>query len=96
MTQDRINKDTPYQNLTIGGNVYEAGNAEEFKTGDWRSIKPIWKSELCKQCGLCFPVCPDDAIPVNKECNREDFNYDACKGCGVCAKVCPFKAIVME
>ena len=95
MTEDRINKNTPYQDLTIGGNIYEAGNAKEFKTGDWRSSKPI-KSELCKQCGLCFPVCPDDAIPVNKDCKREDYNYDACKGCGVCAKVCPFKAIVME
>ena len=96
MTEDRINKNTPYQDLTIGGNIYEAGNAREFKTGDWRSSKPIFKSELCKQCGLCFPVCPDDAILVNKDCKREDCNYDACKGCGVCAKVCPFKAIVME
>ena len=96
MTEDRINKNTPYQDLTIGGNIYEAGNAREFKTGDWRSAKPIFKSELCKQCGLCFPVCPEDAIPVNKDCKREDFNYDACKGCGFCAKVCAFKARVME
>jgi pyruvate ferredoxin oxidoreductase delta subunit len=96
MTEDRINKDTTYQDLTIGGNIYEAGNAKEFKTGDWRSSTPIWKSDVCKQCGLCFPVCPEDAIPVNKECKREDFNYDTCKGCGVCAKVCPFKAIEMK
>ena len=91
-----IDSNTPMESLTIGGNIYNAGNAKEFKTGDWRSIKPVWKPDLCKQCGLCFPVCPDDAIPVNKECKREDFDYDACKGCGVCAKVCPFKAIVME
>ena len=91
-----INPTTPIDKLTIGGNIYKAGNAKEFKTGDWRSEKPIFKSELCKQCGLCFNVCPDDAIPVNKDLNREEFNYDACKGCGVCAKVCPFKAIVME
>ncbi len=53
--------------MTIGGNIYKAGNAREFKTGDWRSVKPIYISEKCTQCGLCFPVCPDDAIPVNKE-----------------------------
>ena len=57
---------------------------------------PVYLSEKCKQCGLCFPVCPDDAIPVNKEQKREDFNYDYCKGCGVCAKVCPFGAIIMQ
>ena len=44
----------------------------------------------------CFPVCPDDAIPVNKDGKREDFNYDYCKGCGVCSKVCPFGAIEMQ
>lgn len=91
-----ITPNTPAEKMTIAGNIYEAGNSKEFKTGDWRSQKPIWIEEKCKQCGLCFPVCPDDSIPVNHEQKREDFNYDYCKGCGVCAKVCPFAAIVME
>ena len=95
MTENEINSKTPYQDLTIAGNIYQAGNAKEFKTGDWRSVKPVYYSEKCKQCGLCWPVCPDDAIPV-KDGERKDFNYDACKGCGVCAKVCPFKAIEMK
>ena len=75
-----INKNTTAENMTIGGNIYQAGNATNFKTGDWRSIKPIYISDKCKQCGLCFPVCPEDAIPVNKDGNREDFNFDYCKG----------------
>lgn len=91
-----INKDTVWQDMTPGGTIYESGNSLEFKTGDWRSEKPIYIADKCKQCGLCFLVCPDDAIPVNKEQKREDFNYDFCKGCGVCSKVCPFGAIVME
>ena len=32
-----INSKTPMEDLTIGGNIYNAGNAREFKTGDWRS-----------------------------------------------------------
>jgi pyruvate ferredoxin oxidoreductase delta subunit len=95
MTGNEINSKTPYQDLTIAGNIYNAGNAKEFKTGDWRSITPHYDVEKCKQCGLCWPVCPDDAIPI-KDGKRLDFNYDACKGCGVCAKVCPFKAIEMK
>ncbi len=90
-----IDNKTKYQDLTIGGNIYTAGNAKEFKTGDWRSIRPEYISDKCKQCGLCFPVCPDDAIPVENG-NRKDFDFDACKGCGVCAKVCPFGAIEMK
>lgn len=62
-----INSKTPMEELTPGGDIYTAGNAREFKTGDWRSQKPIFLSEKCKQCGLCFPVCPDDAIPVGKD-----------------------------
>ena len=62
-----INKETPMEKMTIGGDIYEAGNAREFKTGDWRSMRPIFDVEKCKQCGLCFPVCPENAIPVGKE-----------------------------
>ena len=90
-----ISSNTPMEKLTPGGDIYTAGNAREFKTGDWRSIYPVYLKDKCKQCGLCWPVCPDDAIPV-KDGERKDFNYDACKGCGVCAKVCPFKAIEMK
>ncbi len=92
----KITPNSPAEEMTTAGNIYEAGNAREFKTGDWRSQKPVYISEKCKQCGLCFPVCPDDSIPVNKEQKREDFNYDYCKGCGICAKVCPFGAIEMK
>ena len=90
-----IDNKTPVEKLTIGGNIYEAGNARNFKTGDWRSQKPVFIEEKCKQCGLCFAVCPDDAIPVCMQ-KRGEFNYDYCKGCGVCAKVCPFGAIEMK
>ena len=71
-----INPKTPMKDLTIGGNIYCAGNAREFKTGDWRSMKPIWYEEKCKQCGLCFAVCPDNSIPVGKDCKRTETDFD--------------------
>ena len=84
-----INAKTPMEDLTIGGNIYKAGNAKEFTTGDWRSIKPIFDKEKCKQCGLCFPVCPENAIPVKEDLKRTDFNYDYCKGCRCMRKSMP-------
>lgn len=90
-------KDVPvtatWKEVTPGGAIASAGNAHLFKTGDWRSMKPIWLQEKCKQCLLCYPVCPDTSILINEEGKRTDFDYDHCKGCGVCVKVCPFKAI---
>ena len=81
-----------WKEITPGGAIYEAGNAEGYKTGDWRSMRPVWIEEKCTQCMLCPPTCPDTAIPV-KDSKRLDFDYDHCKGCGVCVKACPFDAI---
>jgi len=85
--------DVTWEEITPGGTISHPGNSREFKTGDWRSMKPVYLEEKCTQCMLCPPICPDSAIPVNDEGKRLDFNYDYCKGCGVCAKVCPFGAI---
>lgn len=84
--------DVNWKDITPGGTIYDAGNAEDFLTGDWRALKPIWKEDKCKQCMLCPPTCPECSIPV-KNSKRMGFDFDHCKGCGVCVKVCPFNAI---
>ncbi len=88
-----ISDSVTWEDISPGGTIFESESAKEFKTGDWRSKKPVWIVEKCTQCMLCPPVCPDSSIPVNKEGKREDFDYDHCKGCGVCVDVCPFSAI---
>ena len=37
-----INANTPMEKLTLGGDIYTAGNARDFKTGDWRSSYPVF------------------------------------------------------
>lgn len=85
--------DVNWRDITAGGTIDSAGNAHLFKTGDWRSMKPVWLQDKCKQCLQCYPVCPDTSILIDENGKRTDFDYDHCKGCGVCVKVCPFKAI---
>ena len=34
-----INSKTPMEKLTIGGNIYEAGNARDFKTGEIKKLE---------------------------------------------------------
>ena len=84
-----------WKEITHGSHVFEAGNAVNFKTGDWRSYKPVFLADKCKQCLLCFPVCPDSAI-VLEDGKMEGFDMDFCKGCLVCKTVCPFNAIEGE
>lgn len=92
---DRINEQSPWQDITEGNKIFEAATSKDFCTGEWRTATPVWDKEKCKQCLLCTPVCPDSSIPVTSG-KRQDFDYDHCKGCGICAKVCPFGAIGMK
>lgn len=88
-----MSQNVTWKDITPGGTITSSGNAETFKTGDWRSMRPVWLQDKCRQCLLCYPVCPDTAILVGEDGKRKDFDYDHCKGCGVCARVCPFNAI---
>ncbi len=90
-----IHEDSPWQEMTIGGEIYEGGTSRLTKTGQWRSNVPVWDPARCKQCLLCALYCPDSSIPVENG-KRFQFDFDHCKGCGICWKVCPFQAIHME
>lgn len=86
-----------WRKLPIGAIIPEAGSAEKFETGDWRSERPIYDADKCIQCLLCFIYCPDSAIKV-EDGKVVGIDYRYCKGCGICAKECPPKAeaITME
>ncbi len=83
-----------WKELPIGGRIVHPGNSEEFKTGDWRNIKPIVDKDKCTGCMLCRIYCPDSAIKITKD-GKVEIDYDHCKGCGICSSVCPVKAIEM-
>ncbi len=84
-----------WQELPCGAIITDLQAVKENKTGSWRSQRPVWSREKCRQCLLCWIYCPDSAIMV-KDGKVVGNDYDYCKGCGICASICPAKAIVME
>jgi pyruvate ferredoxin oxidoreductase delta subunit len=72
------------------GDYLAAGTAKEFKTGDWRSQRPVWIPEKCIHCLTCWAYCPDSAIIV-KDGKFVAFDYEHCKGCAICFQECPVK-----
>ncbi|MCK4634873.1 MAG: 4Fe-4S binding protein [Candidatus Aenigmarchaeota archaeon] len=75
--------------------IIKAEEAKTLKTGVWRTFKPVRDKKKCIKCRLCWQLCPENAVKLDKD-GYPIFNYDICKGCGICAKNCPVKAIVME
>lgn len=82
-----------WKEIPLGGACWISST--EYKTGDWRSHKPIWNEEKCTRCMLCHIYCPEGAVKHNPETNVMIFDYDFCKGCGICATECPANAIEM-
>lgn len=79
-----------WRELTKGDVIEGGGTARQFKTGDWRSERPVHIPEKCINCLTCWIYCPDSAVIV-KDGKVVGFDYDYCKGCGICAHECPVK-----
>ncbi|WFO75035.1 4Fe-4S binding protein [Desulfurococcaceae archaeon MEX13E-LK6-19] len=65
----------------------------EYKTGDWRALRPVIDQSKCVKCLMCWLFCPEMAILWDGK--QVSVNLDYCKGCGICAHECPVKAIKM-
>jgi len=74
--------------------VVLGGTATKYRTGDWRTFKPIIDKEKCVNCLLCWIACPEPSI-TQVEGDKVEVDYEYCKGCGICAEECPVKAITM-
>ncbi len=84
-----------WKELNVGCVIDEAGNAATYRTGDWRSQRPVYNKDRCIRCGTCYVFCPDMAIKIIQDGYIEhDLYY--CKGCGICAQECPTGAIAMK
>lgn len=64
--------------------------------------KVIFKTDLCKGCGLCASACPKHIIHFSKTINAQGYNaamvsdQDQCISCGSCAIICPDVVITVR
>ena len=90
-----MSKQKGYKDVPLGGIVTQEGNSVAYRTGEWRSQKPVWHPEGCVHCLMCWVFCPDSSIKVEGG-KMTGIDYDHCKGCGICARECPRKEKALQ
>ncbi len=75
--------------------IPEPGNSVYYKTGDWKTLKPVVDKMKCIKCGTCWIFCPEYAYEED-EYGYFEPNLEYCKGCGICYRECPAQCITME
>jgi len=90
----KAEEELTWQELEIGLIMTGPGSSMQYKTGDWKSQRPVLDKSKCNNCGLCYIFCPEGCIePKPGDYYEADLSY--CKGCGICDVECPKKAITM-
>ncbi len=54
-------KNWDWRKHPLGGQIRDVGNAKQFKTGGWRSARPLWDEDKCSQCRSAIfsvPIAP--------------------------------------
>ena len=79
--------------ISLGACNNNPGCAADYKTGTWRTLRPVVDPDKCRKCWVCIQYCPDSSIDEGVESIVIDLDH--CKGCGICAYECKFGAIEM-
>ena len=90
----KAEEELTWKDLEVGCVISDAGNARQYKTGDWRSLRPVVDKEKCTRCGFCYLYCPDMAVEKTED-DYFEANLYYCKGCGICVAECPVKCITL-
>lgn len=81
----------------FGGNIKNlgmGGASRQGKLAQHSNISPKVERKLCKGCGDCIEICPQQAIILIDKKSKID--QKKCIGCAECITICPQRAIQIQ
>ena len=60
--QVRPPENPTWQQMGFGNIMAYAGGSKNYRTGDWRTDRPVVDKEKCIKCRSCYEICRFDAI----------------------------------
>ena len=62
------------------------------------SLQPLvkdvhWYKSRCIHCAACVPLCPTQALVLNREDMTVSFDKKRCIACELCVQACPYGAV---
>jgi Pyruvate/2-oxoacid:ferredoxin oxidoreductase delta subunit len=84
--------------IELSGNRNNLDRGIKYLKGMGVQIEPLaqdvkWRKNKCTHCTVCIPVCPTDALKLNRGTMAVSFDSKKCIACGLCIDVCPYRAV---
>jgi len=84
--------------VELNGKGQSLKEAEDYLAGLGVRIEPLaqevkFLKDRCTSCTVCIPLCPTEALSLDRKQMLVDFHNDKCIVCGLCVPACPFRAI---
>jgi len=55
-----------------------------------------WHEDKCTHCTSCVPMCPTQALCLDRESMTVSFMKERCIACELCIGICPFQALEIQ
>lgn len=87
--------------LELTGKKENYAQGVKYLTDQGVKIQPLSQDvrridARCTHCGVCISVCPTEALVINKDTMKVDFDASKCIACELCVKTCPVRAMEVK
>ncbi len=84
--------------VEIGGGRGMIDRALDYLSGLGVSVQPLvkdvhWYRSRCTDCAACVPLCPSNALVLDREGMEVSFDKKKCIACELCVQACPYGAV---